>query len=144
VIWVLFIVVGVLVIGAFAALLTGRIGYDPMAAATSTARDPRLSEEFHAHDVTAVRFDTALRGYRMDQVDVVLDQLRGRIAQLESDHAATPADGRSADATAADATSTDATPADATSTDVTAPDATAPDATAASPVKDATAPDSER
>lgn len=83
-IWVLFIVVAVLVIGAFAALLAGRIGYDPMAAATTTARDPRLGEEFHAHDVTAVRFDTALRGYRMDQVDVVLDQLRERIAQLES------------------------------------------------------------
>ena len=89
-IWVLFIVVAVLVLGAFAALLAGRIGYDPMAAATTTAHDPRLSDEFHAHDVTAVRFDTALRGYRMDQVDVVLDQLRERIAQLESDHTDAP------------------------------------------------------
>lgn len=82
-IWVLFIAVGVLVVGAFAALLTGRIGYDPMAEATTTARDARLGEDFHAHEVTAVRFDTAFRGYRMDQVDVVLDQLRDRIAQLE-------------------------------------------------------------
>ena len=90
-IWVLFIVVAVLVLGAFAALLAGRIGYDPMAAATTTAHDPRLHEEFHAHDVTAVRFDTALRGYRMDQVDVVLDQLRDRIAQLEADHTGAPA-----------------------------------------------------
>ncbi len=89
-IWVLFIVVAVLVLGAFAALLAGRIGYDPMAAATTTAHDPRLSDEFHAHDVTAVRFDTALRGYRMDQVDVVLDQLRDRIALLESDHTDAP------------------------------------------------------
>jgi DivIVA domain-containing protein len=30
-----------------------------------------------------VRFDTALRGYRMDQVDAVLDQLQDRIAELE-------------------------------------------------------------
>ena len=82
-IWVLLIAVAVLVLGAFAALLVGRIGYDPMATATTTARDPRLGEEFHAHEVTGVRFDTAFRGYRMDQVDVVLDQLRDRIAQLE-------------------------------------------------------------
>lgn len=92
-IWVLFIVVGVLVIGAFAALLTGRIGYDPMAEATTTAHDPRLGDDFHAHDVTAVRFDTAFRGYRMDQVDVVLDQLRDRIAQLEEEAAAERTDG---------------------------------------------------
>ena len=117
-IWVLFIVVGVLVVGAFAALLAGRIGYDPMAVATTTAHDPRLSDEFHAHDVTAVRFDTALRGYRMDQVDIVLDQLRERIAQLESGPAqATPAD-----------------PAEDPETD----------ATATHPVQDATALDAER
>jgi DivIVA domain-containing protein len=85
VIWVLFIVVAVLVTGAFAALLAGRIGYDPMAAPTTTARDSRLPEGFHARDVTAVRFDTALRGYRMDQVDVVLAQLRDRIAELEGE-----------------------------------------------------------
>ena len=29
----------------------------PDAAATTTAHDPRLREEFHAYDVTAVRFD---------------------------------------------------------------------------------------
>ena len=33
--------------------------------------------------ITAVRFDTALRGYRMDQVDAVLDRLQTRIAELE-------------------------------------------------------------
>ena len=37
-----------------------------------------------ADDVDAVRFDTALRGYRMDQVDDVLDRLQQRIAELES------------------------------------------------------------
>ena len=87
-IWVFFIAVAVLVIGAFAALVVGRVGYDPMAAATTTQADPILSEDFGAGEILAVRFDTALRGYRMDQVDAVLDRLQARIAELEagSDH----------------------------------------------------------
>ena len=31
-------------------------------------------------DLDAVRFSTAVRGYRMDQVDVVLDRLRSELA----------------------------------------------------------------
>ncbi|MCW4602456.1 DivIVA domain-containing protein [Janibacter hoylei] len=38
-----------------------------------------------ADDIDLVRFDTALRGYRMDQVDEVLDRLQQRIAELEMD-----------------------------------------------------------
>jgi DivIVA domain-containing protein len=83
VIWVLFIVVAVVVIGGFAALVTGRVGYDPLAEATTTQHDPQLGEDFHAEEVASVRFDTALRGYRMDQVDAVLDTLQRRIARLE-------------------------------------------------------------
>jgi DivIVA domain-containing protein len=88
VIWVFFIAVAVLVVGAFAALVVGRVGYDPMAEATTTQADPILSEDFGAGEILAVRFDTALRGYRMDQVDAVLDRLQTRIAELEagSDH----------------------------------------------------------
>ena len=87
-IWVFFIAVGVLVIGAFAALIAGRVRYDPLAEATTTQADPILSEEFGPGEISAVRFDTALRGYRMDQVDAVLDRLQTRIAELEagSDH----------------------------------------------------------
>ena len=87
-IWVFFIAVGVLVIGAFAALVAGRVRYDPLAEATTTQADPILSEEFGPGEISAVRFDTALRGYRMDQVDAVLDRLQTRIAELEagSDH----------------------------------------------------------
>ena len=83
-IWVFFIAVGVLLVGAFAALIVGRVGYDPLSEATSTQADPVLSEEFGAGEIAAVRFDTALRGYRMDQVDAVLDQLQTRIAELEA------------------------------------------------------------
>ena len=83
-IWVFFIAVGVLVIGAFAALIAGRVRYDPLAEATTTQADPILSREFGAGEISAVRFDTALRGYRMDQVDAVLDRLQTRIAELEA------------------------------------------------------------
>lgn len=93
-IWVLFIVVAVLLVGAFAALITGRIGYDPLSEPTTTQSDPSLREEFASPEVASVRFDTALRGYRMDQVDHVLDQLQDRIAELEVQVAAA---GRSAE-----------------------------------------------
>ena len=40
-----------------------------------------------AADIDAIHFDTALRGYRMDQVDEVLEALRERLAAYESgDH----------------------------------------------------------
>jgi DivIVA domain-containing protein len=84
VIWVFFIAVGVLVVGAFAALIVGRIGYDPLAEATTTQADPVLSDDFGSGEISTIRFDTALRGYRMDQVDAVLDRLQARIAELEA------------------------------------------------------------
>ena len=83
-IWVLFTAVGVLLIGGFAALVVGRVGYDPLSEATTTQADPVLSEDFASGEITTVRFDTALRGYRMDQVDAVLDRLQTRIAELEA------------------------------------------------------------
>lgn len=83
-IWVLFIAVAVLLVGGFAALVTGRVHYDPLAEATTTQSDPHLSAGFASDEISSLRFDTALRGYRMDQVDAVLDQLQERIAELES------------------------------------------------------------
>ena len=83
-IWVFFIAVAVLVVGAFAALVVGRVGYDPLSEPTTSQSDPILSEDFGSGEVSAVRFDTALRGYRMDQVDAVLDRLQTRIAELEA------------------------------------------------------------
>lgn len=85
-IWVFFIAVAVVLVGGFAALITGRAGYDPLAEATTTQRDTALPEVPHARDIADLHFDTALRGYRMDQVDAVLDQLQRRIADLEAGH----------------------------------------------------------
>jgi DivIVA domain-containing protein len=84
VIWVFFTAVGVLLVGGFAVLVVGRVGYDPLSEATTTQADPVLSEDFSAGEIATVRFDTALRGYRMDQVDAVLDRLQTRIAELEA------------------------------------------------------------
>jgi len=94
VIWVLFIVVAVLLIGGFAALISGRIGYDPLSEPTSTQSDPGLREEFAAREIASVRFDTALRGYRMNEVDARLEVLRDDLAQRERTLAALQAQQR--------------------------------------------------
>ena len=82
-IWVLLIVVAVLLVGVFAAMVAGRVSYDPMAAPVTTQPDTGLAEDFDARDVATVHFDTALRGYRMDQVDGVLDRLQDRLVDQE-------------------------------------------------------------
>ena len=84
-VWIFFVLVALLVVVAVAAAVTGRITTDPMAEPVSSAPHHGLAESgFAASDVDAVRFDTALRGYRMDQVDEVLDRLQQRLAELES------------------------------------------------------------
>ncbi|MDM7989897.1 DivIVA domain-containing protein [Arthrobacter sp. zg-Y877] len=51
--------------------------------------DPRLPpvllpEHPAAGDVSRLRFSVALRGYRMDQVDAVLDRLAGALAERDA------------------------------------------------------------
>jgi DivIVA domain-containing protein len=88
VIWVLFTVVAVLLVGVFGAMIAGWVRYDPMPEPVTTQPDTGLPEHFRAPDITAVHFDTALRGYRMDQVDAVLDRLQERLADQERELAA--------------------------------------------------------
>ena len=76
-------VVAVLLVGVFAGMLAGRIGYDPLAEPVRSQPDVGLSDGFTARSISDVHFDTALRGYRMDQVDRVLDTLQERIAEQE-------------------------------------------------------------
>lgn len=83
-IWALFGVVAIGLVGVVAALATSRWHYDPMSGAVSSVADPGLPEVVHPGDVDNVRFDTALRGYRIDQVDEVLDRLRDRIREQET------------------------------------------------------------
>ncbi|NMM25281.1 MAG: DivIVA domain-containing protein [Phycicoccus sp.] len=46
-----------------------------------------------AADIGQLRFDQALRGYRMDQVDEVVDALIARVRELEAGSASPGADG---------------------------------------------------
>ncbi len=83
-VWILLGVVGVLVVGGSAALLVGRVPFDPMAPAVKTTPDTGLpTGELRSGDVAMIRFDTALRGYRMDQVDEVLERLRFELRRHE-------------------------------------------------------------
>ncbi len=116
-VWVVLIVVAVVLVAVFAALVIGRLPYDPMAQPVHTTPSTGLPERPGAADLDAVRFDTAVRGYRMSEVDDVLDGLQERLAAQEEElallRAARGADARGADAGGADAGDADAGGADA-------------------------------
>lgn len=84
-IWIFFILVALLVVVVFAAVISGRLTPAPMAEPVgSTPHHGLPPGDFRAEAIDRVRFDTALRGYRMDQVDDVIDRLQLRIAELEA------------------------------------------------------------
>ncbi len=84
-VWIVVVLVAVVVVVATAAVVTGRVAVDPMDEPVTSTPDPGLPEAtIRAEDVAGIHFTTALRGYRMDQVDDVLDRLQARIAELES------------------------------------------------------------
>ena len=86
-IWIFFLVVAILVAAGFAGLVARRFTYDPLPAPAHTAHTVVPGAIERAADIDAIHFDTALRGYRMDQVDEVLEALRERLAAYESgDH----------------------------------------------------------
>jgi DivIVA domain-containing protein len=87
---VFFLLIVVLLIGLTAAAVMGRIG-GFMAEPTSSQSFPGVSGvlgdavgSVSAADVGQLRFDQALRGYRMDQVDEVVDALIARVRELEA------------------------------------------------------------
>ena len=96
---VFFLLIVVLLIGLTAAAVMGRIG-GFMAEPTSSQSFPGVSGvlgdpvvSLSAADVGQLRFDQALRGYRMDQVDEVVDALIARVRELEAGSAPAGADG---------------------------------------------------
>ena len=87
---VFLLLIVVLLIGLTAAAVMGRIG-GFMAEATSSqafsggsgvSGDPAGS--LSAEDIGRLHFDQALRGYRMNQVDEVIDALSARLLELET------------------------------------------------------------
>ena len=80
---VILVLVAVALVVAVLGVASGRLPADPMAEAVRSTPDPGLPEHPLAVDVDAVRFDTALRGYRMDDVDDRLRGLRHDLAERE-------------------------------------------------------------
>ena len=101
--WMILVVI-VLVVGAAALVALGGGGSLPEPDHDRLAADLPLERQLDRADVDGLRFPMALRGYRMDEVDDVLDRLGAelaqrdqRIAELEAALAAaldTPAEGR--------------------------------------------------
>ena len=75
-----FMLVGLVVIAAVAMLAVGRLGelpdVDPDRAPLALPEDRAL----RSSDVDSVRFAVGMRGYRMDEVDDVLDRLATEVA----------------------------------------------------------------
>jgi DivIVA domain-containing protein len=84
VIWLaLFVAVIVAVVTAAAVL--GRVDGSLADATTTMSHVPLPEDQLTPADIDELRFDTAMRGYRMSQVDGVIDRLRREIADLDDE-----------------------------------------------------------
>ena len=80
---VFLLLIVVLMIGLTAAAVMGWIG-GFMAEPSSSQAFPGLpSGTLSSDGIGSLRFDQALRGYRMDQVDEVVDAMSARLRELE-------------------------------------------------------------
>lgn len=75
--------VAVVLVVTVLGVASGRVRAEPLPDAVHSTPDTGLPPAPVAADVDTVRFDTALRGYRMDDVDARLDDLRGTLADRE-------------------------------------------------------------
>ena len=83
-IWLaLFVAVVVAVVTAAAVL--GRVDGSLADATTTMSHVPLSEDQLTPADIDELRFDTAMRGYRMSQVDGVIDRLRREIADLDDE-----------------------------------------------------------
>jgi DivIVA domain-containing protein len=92
----LFAILIVLALGGVAVLAAGRGAplaevYDDRPDATVPASGPLVSD-----DLRRVRFSIALRGYRMSEVDALLDRLASQLERETDGHAVDP-EGRGGD-----------------------------------------------
>lgn len=83
-IW-LALLVAVLVAVATAAAVLGRVDGSLADVTTTMSHVPLPDDPLTPGDLDGLRFDTALRGYRMSQVDAVVDRLRREIARLDDE-----------------------------------------------------------
>ncbi len=83
-IW-LALLVAVLVAVATAAAVLGRVDGSLADATTTMSHVPLPDDPLTPGDLDGLRFDTAMRGYRMTQVDAVVDRLRREIVDLDDE-----------------------------------------------------------
>jgi len=84
VIWLaLFVAVVVAVVTAAAVL--GRVDGSLADTTTTMSHVPLPDDQLTPDDIDALRFDTAMRGYWMSQVDAVIDRLRREIGDLDDE-----------------------------------------------------------
>ncbi len=76
---VFLIVLLVVVVGLVLAAVVGRFGGYLDAPTGTSPFEPLPRGEITAEDIDTLRFDQTLRGYRMGQVDDVLDRLRAEL-----------------------------------------------------------------
>lgn len=82
---VFLLLIVVLLIGLTAAAVMGRIGGSMSEPTSSQAFSGVPAGSLSADDIGQLHFDQALRGYRMDQVDEVIDALSARLRELETE-----------------------------------------------------------
>ena len=83
-IWLaLFVAVVVAVVTAAAVL--GRVDGSLADSTTTMSHVPLPDDQLTPADIDELRFDTAMRGYRMSQVDAVIDRLRREIGDLDDE-----------------------------------------------------------
>jgi DivIVA domain-containing protein len=90
---VFLLLIVVLLIGLTAAAVMGRIGGFMAEPTSSHAFAGLPAGSISADDIGQLHFDQALRGYRMDQVDEVIDALGARLRELETEVATIGAQG---------------------------------------------------
>ena len=78
------LLVAVVLIGLTMAAVMGRVDGSLVEPTSSSSYVPLPVDPLTDDDLAAMRFDTGLRGYRMDQVDDVLDRLVAEIGRLRS------------------------------------------------------------
>lgn len=79
------LLVAVALVGVVAAVATGRIRGGLEAPTSTRPYRPLPEGPLDPADVDAVRFSLGLRGYRMDEVDLVLDRLRDALAERDAE-----------------------------------------------------------
>jgi DivIVA domain-containing protein len=90
---VFFVLIVVLLIGLTAAAVMGRIGGFLADPTSSQAFSGLAAGSLSSDDIGTLHFDLGLRGYRMDQVDEVIDALGARLRELEAEVASLRAAG---------------------------------------------------